>query len=49
MTIETVVKRRIKKLKKVFPGLDEKQLERELIPLSGEEVQPKILKRKVKR
>lgn len=48
MTIETVVKRRIKKLKRVFPEMDEKQLERELIPLSGEEIQPKILKKKVK-
>ncbi len=46
MTIETVVKRRIKKLKRVFPEMDETQLERELIPLSGEEVQPKVVKKK---
>lgn len=49
MTIETIVKRRIKRLKKIFPEMDEKQLERELLPLSGEEIQPKILKKKVKR
>lgn len=46
MTIETVIKRRIKKLKRVLPEMDERQLERELIPLSGEEVQPKIIKKK---
>lgn len=48
MTIDTVIKKRIKKLKEAFPDLDEKQLERELIPLSGEEIKPKILKKKVK-
>ena len=46
MTVEAVVKRRIKKLKEVFPEMDEKQLERELIPLSGEEIQPKIIKKR---
>ncbi len=49
MTIETVVKRRIKKLKEAFPEMNEKQLERELLPLSGEEIQPEIIKKKVKR
>jgi len=29
--------------------MDEKQLERELIPLSGEETRPKVIKKKVKR
>ena len=46
MTIETVVEQRIKKLKRLFPEMDEKELERELIPLSGEEVEPKIIKKK---
>jgi len=49
MTVETVVEERIKKLKRLFPEMDEKELERELIPLSGEEVEPKIIKKKVKR
>jgi len=48
MTIETVVEKRIKKLKRLFPKMDEKELERELIPLSGEEVEPKTVKKKVK-
>jgi hypothetical protein len=48
MVFEQVIKRRIKKLKKTFPDLEEKRLERELIPLSGEEIQPKVLKKKVK-
>jgi hypothetical protein len=48
MTIETVVEKRIKKLKRLFPEMDEKELERELIPLSGEEIQPEIIKKKVK-
>ena len=48
MVFEQVIKRRIRKLKKTFPDLEEKQLERELIPLPGEEIKPKILKKKVK-
>ena len=48
MPIDTMIKKRIRKLKGIYPGMDEKQLERELLPLSGEEVRPKILKKKVK-
>jgi hypothetical protein len=48
MTIETVVRRRVKRLKEGFPGMDERQLERELIPLSGEEIQPRLIKKKMK-
>ena len=44
--METMIKKRIKKLKEVFPDMDEKQLERELLPLPGEEVKPKTLKKK---
>ena len=46
MTIETVVEKRIKKLKRIFPEMDEKQMERELIPLSGEEIEPKVVKKR---
>lgn len=49
MTVETVVEERIKKLKRLFPEMDDKELERELVPLSGEEIQPEIIKKKVKR
>lgn len=48
MSVENIIKKRIKKLKGIYPDMDEKQLERELIPLPGEEVRPKILKKKVK-
>ena len=47
MTIEAVVKKRIKRLKEAFPDMDEKQLEKELIPL-GDEILPKLVKKKVK-
>ena len=46
MPVEELIKRRIKKLKEIHPELDEKQLERELIPLSGEEVGIKTLKKR---
>jgi len=46
MQSEELIKRRIKRLKKVHPELDEKQLERELIPLSGEDVGIKTLKKR---
>lgn len=46
MAIEELIKRRIKKLKKAHPELNEKQLERELIPLSGEEVGIKTLRKR---
>ncbi|MBI2543531.1 MAG: hypothetical protein HYW24_05105 [Candidatus Aenigmarchaeota archaeon] len=38
MPTEEIIKRRLKKLKSVHPAFDEEQLERELIPLSGEEI-----------
>ncbi len=46
MTIETVVKGRIKKLKETFLEMDENQLEKELIPLSGEDVRIKTMKKR---
>lgn len=46
MAIEEIIKKRIKKLKEVHPELNEEQLERELIPLSGEEIGIKTLKKK---
>lgn len=46
MSAEEIIRRRIKKLKQVHPELDEKQLERELIPLSGEDVGIKIVKKR---
>lgn len=46
MPVEEIIRKRIKRLKEIHPGLDEKQLERELIPLSGEEVGIKTLKKK---
>jgi len=47
MSVEELIRRRIKRLKEVHPELNEKQLERELIPLSGEEVGVKLKKKKV--
>jgi hypothetical protein len=47
MTLENIIKNRIKKIKRNFPEMND-QLERELIPLSGEEIMPKTLKKKVK-
>jgi len=46
MPVEELIRKRIKKLKEIHPGLDEKQLERELVPLSGEEVGIKTLKKR---
>lgn len=43
---EEIIRKRIKKLKKIHPELNEKQLERELFPLSGEEVGIKTLRKK---
>jgi hypothetical protein len=48
MSVENIIKKRLKRLKENFPGTDEKQIERELIPVSGEEIQP-ITTRKKKR
>jgi len=46
MPVEEIIKKRIKKLKEIHPELNEEQLERELIPLSGEEVGIKTLKKR---
>ncbi|MBI2547100.1 MAG: hypothetical protein HYW23_01500 [Candidatus Aenigmarchaeota archaeon] len=46
MSDEEIIRKRIKKLKGIHPELDEKQLERELIPLSGEEIGIKTVKKK---
>jgi len=46
MIMETFIRKRMKKLKEIHPELDEKELERELIPLPGDEIK---LKKKVKR
>jgi len=46
MGVEEIIRKRIKKLKEVHPELNEEQLERELIPLSGEEVGIKTLKKR---
>lgn len=46
MSVEELIKRRIKKLKEIHPELNERQLERELIPLSGDEVGIKVRKKK---
>ena len=46
MSVEELIRKRIKKLKEVHPELNEEQLERELIPLSGEDVRIKTLRKK---
>ncbi len=48
MSDEELIKRKIKKLKKIHPGLDEEQLRRELIPLSGDEIDIKTAKKRRK-
>ncbi len=48
MEIEKILRKRLKKLKERFPGLHEEEIEKELIPLRGEEelLKPKVGKRK---
>jgi len=46
MPVEEIIRKKIKKLKEIHPELDEGQLERELIPLSGEEVAIKTNKKR---
>lgn len=48
MSSEEIIKKRLKKLKGFHPELDERQLERELIPLSGDEVRIKTLRKRRK-
>lgn len=47
MPAEEIIKKKLKKLKEVFPSIDEKRIERELIPLPGEEI-PITTKKKKK-
>lgn len=46
MSDDELIRRKIKKLKQIHPELDEEQLEKELIPLSGDEVGIKTVKKK---
>jgi hypothetical protein len=47
MTIESFIKKTLKRFKEIFPEMEEKRLEKELIPLQpGEELQPRVLKKK---
>ena len=48
MPVEELIRKRIKKLKEAHPELNESQLERELIPLSGDEIGIKTLKKRRK-
>lgn len=48
MVKEEIIKKSLKKLKEKYPSLEVERLEKELIPLSGEEVQPRIGKKKKK-
>lgn len=44
MTAEEIIKKSIKRFKKRFPGME--GLEKELIPLTGEEVKIRTVKKK---
>ena len=46
MEREKFIKKKIRELKEKSPGIDEKSLERDLIPLEGKEVGIKIKKKK---
>lgn len=47
MTSEEIIKKALKRLKKNFPEMVE-GLKKELIPLSGEKIEPRVLKKKKK-
>jgi hypothetical protein len=47
MEREKFIKKKIKELKEKFPEIDEKALERELIPLEGREIGIKTKKKKI--
>ncbi|MGC9200574.1 MAG: hypothetical protein ACP5F8_01245 [Candidatus Aenigmatarchaeota archaeon] len=47
MEREKYIKKKIKELKERFPDLNEKQLERDLIPLEGKEIGIKIKKKRI--
>lgn len=40
------VRKKLKKMKQRFPGMDVEQIERELYPMQGEEISPKVGKKK---
>jgi hypothetical protein len=47
---EKIIKKFLKKLKERFPGMETERIEKELIPLRpGEEIQPRVLKKKKER
>lgn len=49
MTLEQeFVKKKLKKMKKRFLGMDVEQIEKELYPLQGDEIAPKVGKKKKK-
>jgi hypothetical protein len=45
MSREEFIKKKIRELKEKIPSIDEKQLEKELIPLEGKEVGIKVKKK----
>jgi DNA-binding HxlR family transcriptional regulator len=47
MSREKIIKRKIEELKEKFPDIDEKTLERELIPLEEKEIGVKTKKKKI--
>jgi hypothetical protein len=46
MSKEEIIKKGLKKLKEKFPGIETGLLEKELIPLEKEKIQPRVLKKK---
>jgi hypothetical protein len=46
MAKEEIIKKGLKKLKEKFPEMETGLLEKELIPLEKEKIQPRILKKK---
>jgi len=46
MAKEEIIRKALKKLKEKFPGMETGLLEKELIPLEKEKIQPRILKKK---
>jgi hypothetical protein len=46
MEREKFIKKKIRELKEKLPGIDEKSLERDLIPIEGNEVGIKVRKKK---
>jgi len=47
MERERLIKKKIEELKEKLPGIDEKSLEKDLIPLEGNEVGIKTKKKKI--